>query len=98
STSAPSTVNPIPSNFFTNYYGGVNPPIAAGTYQASAVSYGGGPQIRWGLNQITGIDVVNGTTAFYTTFNDPRFAPGGATASGGNEAQASIGDSGGAVF
>jgi hypothetical protein len=39
STGAPSTVNPIPANFFTNYYDGFNPPIAAGTYQASAVSY-----------------------------------------------------------
>ena len=98
STGAPSTVNPIPTNFFTNYYDGFNPPIAAGTYQASAVSYWGGQQIRWGLNQITATTVVNNTTGFYTSFNDPRFAPGGPTAAGGNEAQASIGDSGGAVF
>jgi autotransporter-associated beta strand protein len=98
STGAPSTVNPIPSSFFPNYYGGVDPPVPAGTYQVSAVSYGGGQQIRWGLNQITATTVVNSTIGFYTTFNDPRFAPGGPTASGGNEAQASIGDSGGAVF
>ncbi len=42
--------------------------------------------------------MVNNTVGFYTTFNDPTFAPGGPTAAGGNEAEASIGDSGGAVF
>jgi autotransporter-associated beta strand protein len=98
STAAPSSVTPIPSNFFTNYYNNVNPPVPAGTYQASAVAYSAGQQIRWGLNQITSTLIINNTTGFSTTFNDPRFAPGGATAAGGNEAQASIGDSGGAVF
>ncbi len=97
-TSAPTSVTPIPSNFFNNYYSNVNPPVPAGTYQASAVQYGGGQQIRWGLNHITATTIVNNTTGFYTTFNDPRFAPGGTTAAGGNEAEASIGDSGGAVF
>jgi autotransporter-associated beta strand protein len=92
-------VTPITASYWTS---NSNPPIPQGTYQASTITYDGGQAIRWGLNQVTGTVTVtdqNGhsTAGYYTTFNDPTFAPG-LTALGGNEAQASVGDSGGAVF
>ena len=98
--SAPNPpITPIPSSYWTS---SSDPPIPQGTYQASTITYDGGQAIRWGQNQVTGTVTVtdqNGhsTAGYYTTFNDPTFAPG-PTALGGNEAQASVGDSGGAVF
>jgi autotransporter-associated beta strand protein len=92
-------VTPIPASYWTS---NSNPPIPQGTYQASTITFDGGQAIRWGQNQVTGTVTVtdqNGhsTAGYYTSFNDPTFAPG-PTALGGNEAQASVGDSGGAVF
>ena len=100
SISAPKPpVTPIPASYWTS---NSDPPIPQGTYQASTITYDGGQAIRWGQNQVTGTMTVtdqNGhsTAGYYTTFNDPTYAPG-PTALGGNEAQASVGDSGGAVF
>ena len=100
SISAPNPpVTPIPASYWTS---SSDPPIPQGTYQASTITYDGGQAIRWGQNQVTGTVTVtdeNGhsTAGYYTTFNDPTYAPG-PTAPGGNEAQASVGDSGGAVF
>jgi autotransporter-associated beta strand protein len=100
SISAPNPpVTPIPASYWTS---NSDPPIPQGTYQASTITYDGGQAIRWGQNQVTGTMTVtdqNGhsTAGYYTTFNDPTYAPG-PTALGGNEAQASTGDSGGAVF
>lgn len=49
---------------------------------------------RWGTNQITGTNVVNSTKTVYTTFNQPTFGRWLTS----SEAQATLGDSGSALF
>lgn len=49
---------------------------------------------RWGTNQVAGTYLVNSTETVYTTFNQPGFGQWFST----SEAQATLGDSGGALF
>jgi len=51
--------------------------------------WGAGHSLRWGTNQVDGLDTVLGTEAFAMTFDEAGLA---------DEAQAVVGDSGGAVF
>ncbi|HEV2968570.1 MAG TPA: autotransporter-associated beta strand repeat-containing protein [Pirellulales bacterium] len=87
-TAGGGSVNPLPS-----WSGSA----LAGTYQASGFSTSN-HAIRWGQSAVTqGSQFINNTNSFYTTFNDPTYAPGQPTF-GANEAQAILGDSGGGVF
>ena len=91
-TTPPSSVtNPLPAPFPN----GANP----GTYQASGFMTAGSNTIRWGTNLVSGSATISYSSftdsAFYTTYNDPVYAPFGAET---YESQITTGDSGGGMF
>ncbi len=91
-------VDPLPAVDSSNF--------TTGTFQAAGFGDSSPNQtIRWGQNSITQTGAIAtyqynnstyNTKAFYTTFNDPTYSNGQPNVA--SEAQASNGDSGGAVF